>query len=218
MWHWTIRFRTTWLVNRSAGLTPHLCIWHWSSWLMYKSWHSGISQGIVVYLRRVQSDILRTWCTLHNMCSTTYILYTSVYLVCTCTYKPSQQPCLYLAPAANMVGRVPMIPLFLAGNSTATFPHKCSNLASQWAAVIQLQMMAGAGKCDSNLFEVKGGCSAGESQRSLCWAETWGASRLIRQGLIGINVWLWTKYIPTMHIHNTSWYIQLGTFIHHVRL
>ena len=32
--------------------------------------------------------------------------------------------CLYVAPASCMVGRVPLIPLFLAGNSTPTIPHK----------------------------------------------------------------------------------------------
>ena len=38
-------------------------------------------------------------------------------------YEPSPTPCLYVAPAANMAGRVPLIPLFLAGNSTPTIPH-----------------------------------------------------------------------------------------------
>ena len=38
-------------------------------------------------------------------------------------YKSSPTPCLYVAPVQNMVGRVPLIPLFLAGNSTPTIPH-----------------------------------------------------------------------------------------------
>jgi hypothetical protein len=38
-------------------------------------------------------------------------------------YKPSPTPCLYVAPVENMVGRVPLMPLFLAGNATPTFPH-----------------------------------------------------------------------------------------------
>ena len=33
-------------------------------------------------------------------------------------------PCLYVAPASCMVGRVPLIPLFLAGNPTPSIPHK----------------------------------------------------------------------------------------------
>ena len=38
-------------------------------------------------------------------------------------YEPSPTPCLYVALAQNMVGRVPLNPLFLAGNSTPTIPH-----------------------------------------------------------------------------------------------
>ncbi len=34
--------------------------------------------------------------------------------------------CLYVSPAENMVGRAPLIPLFLAANSTQTIPHKFS--------------------------------------------------------------------------------------------
>ncbi len=38
-------------------------------------------------------------------------------------YKPSPIQCLYVDPAQNMVGRAPLIPLFLDGNSTPTIPH-----------------------------------------------------------------------------------------------
>ncbi len=38
-------------------------------------------------------------------------------------HEPSPTPCLYVAPVQNMAGRVPLIPLFLAGNSTPTIPH-----------------------------------------------------------------------------------------------
>jgi hypothetical protein len=41
-------------------------------------------------------------------------------------YEPLSTPCLYMSPAANMVGRVPLILLFLAGNSTPTIPHQSS--------------------------------------------------------------------------------------------
>ena len=41
-------------------------------------------------------------------------------------YEPFPTPCLYVAPAACMVGRVPLIPLFLADNSTPTIPHQYS--------------------------------------------------------------------------------------------
>jgi hypothetical protein len=40
-------------------------------------------------------------------------------------YKPSPTPCLYVAPAENM-GKVPLMPLFLAGNATPTIPHMFS--------------------------------------------------------------------------------------------
>ena len=59
-------------------------------------------------------------------------------------YEPSPTSCLYVAPGANMVSRVQLIPLFLAGNSTPTIPHKYSKhrvLASKWAAVTLLQQM-----------------------------------------------------------------------------
>ncbi len=37
-------------------------------------------------------------------------------------YEPCPTPCLYVADVQNMVGRVPLMPLFLAGNSTPTIP------------------------------------------------------------------------------------------------
>ena len=69
-------------------------------------------------------------------------------------YEPSPTPCLYVAPAANMVGRVPLIPLFLAGtNSLQPQPFLTSTastrvLASQRAAVtLQQQMDSEATMC-----------------------------------------------------------------------
>ncbi len=41
-------------------------------------------------------------------------------------YEPSPTPCLYVALAANMVGRIPLMPCFLNGNATPTIPHKYS--------------------------------------------------------------------------------------------
>jgi hypothetical protein len=38
-------------------------------------------------------------------------------------YEPSPTPCLYVAPIDHVLGRVPLFPLFLAGNSTPTIPH-----------------------------------------------------------------------------------------------
>ena len=39
-------------------------------------------------------------------------------------YEPSPTPCLYVAKAENMVGRIPLMPCFLDGNVTPTIPHK----------------------------------------------------------------------------------------------
>jgi hypothetical protein len=41
-------------------------------------------------------------------------------------YEPFPTLCLYVATAKNMGGRIPLIPLFLAGNVTPTIPHKYS--------------------------------------------------------------------------------------------
>ena len=38
-------------------------------------------------------------------------------------YEPSAIPCVYVAPDENLVGRVPFIQLFLAGNTNLTIPH-----------------------------------------------------------------------------------------------
>ncbi len=38
-------------------------------------------------------------------------------------YEPSPTPCLNVAPVEYISGRVPLIPLFLAGSSTLTTPH-----------------------------------------------------------------------------------------------
>ena len=38
-------------------------------------------------------------------------------------YEPSPTPCMYVALVEYMVGRVPLMPLFLAGNATLTIPH-----------------------------------------------------------------------------------------------
>jgi hypothetical protein len=69
-------------------------------------------------------------------------------------YEPSPTPCLYVAPVENMVGRVPLIPLFLAGNSTPTIPHmfsknKAAGFPSGCADAAALD-----GRRGSNIYEV----------------------------------------------------------------
>ena len=39
-------------------------------------------------------------------------------------YQPSPTPILYVGLAANVQGRVPLMPLFFLGNSTPTIPHQ----------------------------------------------------------------------------------------------
>ena len=69
-------------------------------------------------------------------------------------YEPFPTPCLYVAPAANMVGRVPLIPLFLAGNSTPTIPHKYSQHTRSGFPVGTCDTAAADGRRGSNVYEV----------------------------------------------------------------
>ena len=69
-------------------------------------------------------------------------------------YEPSPTPCLYVAPAANMVGRVPLIPLFLSGNSTPTIPHKYSKHKSSGFPAGSCDTAAADGRRGSNMYEI----------------------------------------------------------------
>ncbi len=65
-------------------------------------------------------------------------------------------PCLYVAPASCqcMVGRVPLIPLFLAGNSTPTIPHKFRKHKSSGFPAGTHNTAAVDGQQGSNVYEV----------------------------------------------------------------
>ena len=67
---------------------------------------------------------------------------------------PSPTPCLYVAPAENMVGRVPLIPLFLAGNSTPTIPHMFSKRKEAGFPFGCADAAALDGRRGSNIYEV----------------------------------------------------------------
>ncbi len=69
-------------------------------------------------------------------------------------YEPFPTPWLYVAPAANMVGRIPLIPLFLAGNSTHTIPHKYSQHKRSGFPVGSCDTAAADGSSGSNVYEV----------------------------------------------------------------
>ena len=63
-------------------------------------------------------------------------------------------PCLDVAPASCMVGRVPLIPLFLAGNSTPTIPHKFRKHKSSGFPAGTCDTAAVDGQLGSNVYEV----------------------------------------------------------------
>ena len=69
-------------------------------------------------------------------------------------YEPSPTPSLYVAPAHNMVGRVPLIPCFLAGNSTPTIPHKFSKRRVSGFPFGCADSAAVDGRRGSNVYEV----------------------------------------------------------------
>ena len=69
-------------------------------------------------------------------------------------YEPSPTPCLYVAPAENMVGRVPLMPLFLAGNSTPTIPHLYSKRKDSGFPMGCADAAAVDGRHGSNVYEV----------------------------------------------------------------
>ncbi len=69
-------------------------------------------------------------------------------------YEPPPIPCLYVADVQNMVGRVPLIPLFLAGNSTPTIPHMFSKLKDSGFPYGCADAAATDGRLGSNVYEV----------------------------------------------------------------
>ncbi len=69
-------------------------------------------------------------------------------------YERGPIPCLYVAPVDHMVGRVPLIPLFLAGNSTPTIPHKLSKHKGSVFTMGCADTAASDGRRGSNVYEV----------------------------------------------------------------
>ena len=69
-------------------------------------------------------------------------------------YEPSPTPCLYVAPVENMVGRVPLMPLFLAGNATPTIPHLSSKRQESGFPLGCADTAAVDGRRGSNVYEV----------------------------------------------------------------
>jgi hypothetical protein len=69
-------------------------------------------------------------------------------------YEPSPPPCRYVAMAETMVGRVPLIPLFLAGNSTPTIPHMFSKRKDSGFPHGCADPATADGRRGSNVYEV----------------------------------------------------------------
>ncbi len=69
-------------------------------------------------------------------------------------YEPSPTPCLYVADVQNIVGRVPLMPLILAGNSTPTIPHIFSKRKDSSFPYGCADADATDGQRGSNVYEV----------------------------------------------------------------
>jgi hypothetical protein len=69
-------------------------------------------------------------------------------------YEPSPTPCLYVAPAEDMVGRVLLMPLFLAGNATPTIPHLYSKRKDSGFSMGCADAASVDGRRGSNVYEV----------------------------------------------------------------
>ena len=69
-------------------------------------------------------------------------------------YEPSPTPILYVGPCDLMLGRVPLFPLFLKGNSTPTIPHKLRHLKGSAFQFGTADAAAADGSRGSNVYEV----------------------------------------------------------------
>jgi hypothetical protein len=73
-----------------------------------------------------------------------------------CMNRLRGQPCLYVAPVQNMVGKVPLVPLFLAGNSTPTtsIPYMFSKSKDAGSPFGCADAAALDGQRGSNIYKV----------------------------------------------------------------
>ena len=69
-------------------------------------------------------------------------------------YEPSPTPCLYVANTENMVGRIPLMPCFLDGNSTQTISHTYSKNKNSCFPAGCADSAAEDGRRGSNVYEV----------------------------------------------------------------
>jgi hypothetical protein len=69
-------------------------------------------------------------------------------------YEPGPIQCLYVAPVDHLVGRVPLFPLFLDGNSTPTIPHKFSKHNNSEFPMGCADSASSDGRRGSSVYEV----------------------------------------------------------------
>ena len=69
-------------------------------------------------------------------------------------YEPSPTSCLYVAPVENMVGRIPLMPCFLDGNTIPTIPHMYSKNKNLFFPAGCADAAADDGRRGSNVYEV----------------------------------------------------------------
>ena len=69
-------------------------------------------------------------------------------------YDPSLTPILYVGPISNVLGRVPLMPLFLHGNSTPTIPHELRHLQRSKFPHCCADAADESGRKGSNVYEV----------------------------------------------------------------
>jgi hypothetical protein len=69
-------------------------------------------------------------------------------------YEPSPTPILYVGLATDVLGRVPLMPLFLLGNSTPTIPHELRKHLRGKFPYGEADAADASGKRGSNVYEV----------------------------------------------------------------
>lgn len=69
-------------------------------------------------------------------------------------YEPSPTPILYVGLITDVVGRVPLLPLFLLGNSTPTIPHQLRQHRRGKFPHGEADAADASGKRGSNVYEV----------------------------------------------------------------
>ena len=69
-------------------------------------------------------------------------------------YEPSPTPILYVGLVTNVLGRVPLMPLFLLGNSTPTIPHQLRQHRSSRFPHGLADAADESGRKGSNVYEI----------------------------------------------------------------